>query len=150
MANKTELVNEFATTFTQMLKNVAIVKPKSIIGKKISQIETALTTYSVKQVSIKLFILHLIPYKTHIDNYDDSFIDKINWKQKSNGSKKILKVMKELIKLWKTFNKTNKIIFFKYVQVLSVSAYDYLVILDEENKMKDAKMLQSNNMKRYR
>lgn len=130
--SKNQLANEFSQVFLQMVDAVSKVRPDSVVAKHARTIQMRIKLPMMKKAAIELFIRHFMAYKKNIDAWDDSFLETIDLKSSCKGNNKIIGIMRELIDTWKSLEADDRFVMFRYFQILSVSAYDYLVLIDNE------------------
>ena len=87
------------------------------------------------EIAIELFCIHVLKYKTYINESNEDFFLKIDIKDKNKeygGNEKSLMKIFELKNEWETFNCENKKIIFEYMQVLVYCAEKYFNIWSEK------------------
>ena len=70
MNNIEQFLDEFNSILLDLIKNIANVRPKSILGTNVSTIENIIKTNKNKKAYIDIFITKVLIYKDKIDNYN--------------------------------------------------------------------------------
>ena len=124
--SKVQLVEEFSLLFNQLIENIAIIRPKSMIGTNITMIRVLCRQTSIKQKLIHLFAIHFVQYRPYFDRNDDSFLAGVNFNQKVDGDTKAMRLINHLLGLWRELDTQNRRVFFQYLKLMATTCSDYL------------------------
>ena len=138
--NIDQIVADFNTTLKDLALNIANVCPTSLIGSNIRLIQNAIDNPKNKTKFIDIFVQRVLIYKSQIDNGEEDFFlgksyqDIIDRQTTNDDKKDILERIFEFKELWKTLNKMNKNIVIQYMQLLSMLAEQYFIIIDQNSQ----------------
>ena len=130
--NIDQLIDDFNTTLTDLIDNIASVCPDNIISDNRNLIKKMLAKPDTRTKVIDKFVDKVLIYKPQIDegdeqfflgkSYDDDFQDVSD----GNLSGKIF----EFKNIWKKLSVDNKSFVIQYMQLLCILSQNYFMLTD--------------------
>lgn len=130
--SKQELINDFNEIFRDMVNNISVICPTSVLSKNINDINNAFIHLSPKNKTkfIEGFILKVLKYKAFIDDENEEYffreIEKDEFKNQKDIKTHEINLF-ELKKLWCKLKQEEKNLIFQYLQSLCAISNDYLL-----------------------
>ena len=131
--NIDQLIDDFNSTLTDFIDNIASVCPDNIISDNRNLIKKMLARPDTRTKVIDTFVAKVLIYKPEIDegneqfflgkSYDDDLHDV------SDGSNLSGKIF-EFKSIWKKLSIDNKNFVIQYMQLLCILAQNYFLLLD--------------------
>jgi hypothetical protein len=131
--NKVEsktVIKEFNKTLYDFIKNLSIICPNSNIAKKSWKYKAILTVMKRNTKFLKMFIEHVLIFKTKIDNDDTCFflektynLDEFEELDEENDS-----LINELKIIWPSLKKHNQDMVMVYMKLLCKLSQEYFMI----------------------
>lgn len=130
--SKQELINDFNEIFRDMINNIALICPTSILAKNINDINNAISLLSAKNRTkfIDGFILKVLKYKKYIDDENEEYflreIEKDEVKNHRDIKSNEINLF-EIKDLWSHLKQEEKNLIFQYLQSLCIICNEYLL-----------------------
>jgi len=123
------VVTEFNSTMVDFAKNIANIFPNSLIGNNLNLIISILNSkeHATKHKIMHIFICKVLPYKSKIDEGDETFFLNKSFNDDTDDTS-ILDNVFEIKSLWKILNEQNKKYVVQYMQLLCEIAQEYFSI----------------------
>ena len=131
-----QIVDDFNSTLSDLISNLADVCPDNIISDNRDLIKKMLSRNENKRKAIDVFVAKVLIYKSEIDNGDESFFLNKSYNNDigdvDNGSSITNKIF-EFKNIWVKLSHENKQFVIQYMQLLCLLAQNYFLILDSSN-----------------
>ncbi len=135
MDHNTNKKNTIASTFNSVLldliTNLAVLFPSSILGQHIGKIESILTNPKYVDKYIGIFILKALDYKDQINNRDEKFFTRNDFGSDADGDITVIDRILQMKGIWCNLSKENKIIVFDFMSILCRLSDNYLLEEDD-------------------
>lgn len=133
--NIDQLIDDFNSTLTDLIDNIASVCPDNIISDNRTIIKKMLSRQDTRTKVIDTFVAKVLIYKPKIDEGNEEFFlgksyddDLQDVQDGTNLSGKIF----EFKNIWKKLSIDNKSFVIQYMQLLCILAQNYFLLLDAE------------------
>ena len=124
-----QIVNDFNSTLMDLIKNVALIRPRSIVGRNVSTIEKIINQKNNKNKAIEIFVAKVLIYKDKIDKGDESFFMQKHYDKDLDGDQSLISSVFEFKKMWSELSQNNKNIVIQFMQLLCLLAQNYFMVL---------------------
>lgn len=137
-----EIIENFNNVAMQLLEELRKIIPHSLILNNADLLKNLIEKENSKSVIIDNFVLHVLKYKDEIDNNNEDFFIKNDFKdiQKTSKTPGIIHIINEIKNLWKDIGngdeelaKQNRQNIFDYFKVLCFYAEQYFLEIDKED-----------------
>jgi len=123
--NKVNVCIDFNNTLLDMVIDIAVVSPDSIIGSNSSFIKCELKKPANLEMFIIIFINKVLPYQNEIKNKNEDFFLKKSYNGDTDNDNSIIDKIFEFKNIWKKLGNHNKEIIFQYMILLCGIANTY-------------------------
>lgn len=122
-------LNDFISTLIDLMDGLSVIPQikQSIIFQNIGLVQNSIN--SNKQKVIEQFIIHVLPFKTEIDNGNDEFFLNHDYSNKNNVDKNGLEQIFQFKSVWKTLSDENKDTIKDYMKILCYCSNEYFKIV---------------------
>ena len=129
------LIVQFNTSLLDFMNEIAVMRPRSTIGRRITLIRILLRAIKNRPRYLNVFVENVLEYKSQIDADDESFFLNKDYDEGKAGVESTLETddidMDELIveikTLWLTITQPEKDKVMAYMKLLCALAQDYFV-----------------------
>ena len=120
-----------------MLTELKKIIPHSVILDNIDLVKYMTEKEEKKRILIDNYVYYVLKYKDEIDDSNEDFFLKNDFKDSTGGESNIVKIINEIKSMWKTIeDPDNKKNIFSYLQVLCFYAEEYFLLVDEMKQKK--------------
>lgn len=121
--DNTQIINDFITTFTSLIQNIASVCPTSVVGNNEKWIISYLKNNQVK--ILEVFCIKVLPYKQYIDDGEDKFFTDKDYSSDMDGDNNKMSIVNLLKDVWETLSVQNQSIVMMHMQILCELSLSY-------------------------
>jgi len=122
-----QTIDIFNNILLDLIRNIAYVCPRSIVGSNIKIIENIINEPSNKNKFIGIFIESVLQYKDQIDNGDEDFFIKKTYNNDLKGNNYMINNIFQFKDIWNFLEQENKNIIIEYMQILCSMAQKHFV-----------------------
>lgn len=122
-----QVVNDFNDTFLFMVKDIASVCPKSIIGTNVKEIERLVLNKENQTFLIDTFVSRVLKYKDEIRARDERFFVEKTYDNDVDSNAFLLNKVLEFKSIWSDLKPENKEIVLDYMNILCDLAEQYFL-----------------------
>jgi len=122
-----EVINDFNDTFMFMIKDIANVCPKSMVGTHQKDIEKLAKNKEKPTLLIDMFVMKVLKYKNEIKERKDTFFLSKSYDDDVESNAFLLHKILEFKSIWVDLKHENREIVFDYMNILCDLADAYLL-----------------------
>lgn len=136
MINPQSLITEFNSTLWDFVCNISSIFPDSYICQKKQYIKPIIDSSdsNINKKIMEIFIYKVLPFKSKIDDGDESFFLNHSFEKETNGDKSIDNKIFEFKQLWTQLNDINKQCVIEYMKTLCAISEEYFCLIVESHK----------------
>jgi hypothetical protein len=128
-----DIINDFNSTALTLINVIAMVCPKSTIGRNQSDIEKAIKNKQNRTKFIDIFVSKVLIYKDKIMSGNDSFFLTKEYDSDLDSNDHVSYVF-EFKDVWQQLNRRNKDTVIQYMQILCLLSEQYFLEFTSNNK----------------